>query len=141
MLQHSDLSESNVLVHRKTGKVTGVLDWSEAKVLPLGMKLYTLGAAATHLNMAPEDLESSDHKSEEELFWNMLVEEHVGLERENTQTIKKAGVLGVLIDRGFIWESKDQGENRVEGANGKGNMSKMSRLERLLINEVANVSK
>lgn len=39
-LSHGDLLPSNLLVDTETGRLTGVVDWAEAEVLPFGMALY-----------------------------------------------------------------------------------------------------
>ncbi|KAF1347710.1 hypothetical protein BDV97DRAFT_355835 [Delphinella strobiligena] len=39
-LSHGDLLPSNLLVDAETGRLTGVVDWAEAEVLPFGMPLY-----------------------------------------------------------------------------------------------------
>ncbi|KAK3291547.1 uncharacterized protein B0H64DRAFT_478303 [Chaetomium fimeti] len=42
VLTHGDLCEMNILVDRLSGKLTGVIDWAEARVLPFGFALYGL---------------------------------------------------------------------------------------------------
>lgn len=39
-LSHGDLLPPNLLVDTETGRLTGVVDWAEAEVLPFGMALY-----------------------------------------------------------------------------------------------------
>lgn len=42
VLTHGDLSPMNILVSPTTGRVTGIIDWAEAEVLPFGLALYGL---------------------------------------------------------------------------------------------------
>ncbi|KAH6649586.1 hypothetical protein F5144DRAFT_607715 [Chaetomium tenue] len=41
-LTHGDLCEMNLLVDPATGRLTGVVDWAEARALPFGLALYGL---------------------------------------------------------------------------------------------------
>ncbi|KAJ5653781.1 hypothetical protein N7490_000784 [Penicillium lividum] len=39
VLNHGDLSETNIFVDHNTGHLTGVIDWAEAKMCPFGFSL------------------------------------------------------------------------------------------------------
>jgi hypothetical protein len=41
-LNHGDLSEMNIHVDPRTGHITGVIDWAEAKTCPFGNLLWGL---------------------------------------------------------------------------------------------------
>ncbi|KAJ5738749.1 hypothetical protein N7493_001904 [Penicillium malachiteum] len=49
VLTHNDLSQTNILVNEKTFEITGLVDWSLAKVLPFGMELETLILATGYM--------------------------------------------------------------------------------------------
>ncbi|KAJ5614031.1 hypothetical protein N7528_007685 [Penicillium herquei] len=49
VLTHNDLSQTNILVNEKTYEITGLIDWSLAKVLPFGMELETLILATGYM--------------------------------------------------------------------------------------------
>ncbi|PLB55749.1 hypothetical protein P170DRAFT_453026 [Aspergillus steynii IBT 23096] len=42
VLTHNDFSQRNILVNEDTFEITGIVDWSLARVLPFGMELDTL---------------------------------------------------------------------------------------------------
>lgn len=39
VLSHGDLNMMNLLVNPKTGNITGIVDWAEARILPFGFAL------------------------------------------------------------------------------------------------------
>ncbi|KAJ5711283.1 hypothetical protein N7488_005439 [Penicillium malachiteum] len=49
VLTHNDLSQINILVNEKTFEMTGLVDWSLAKVIPFGMELETLILATGYM--------------------------------------------------------------------------------------------
>lgn len=52
ILTHNDLSQTNVLVNEKTFEITGIVDWSLARVLPFGMELDTLLLATGYMDLS-----------------------------------------------------------------------------------------
>ncbi|KAJ6032052.1 hypothetical protein N7540_002784 [Penicillium herquei] len=51
VLTHNDLSQTNILVNEETFEITGLIDWSLAKVLPFGMELETLILATGYMGI------------------------------------------------------------------------------------------
>ncbi|KAL5360876.1 hypothetical protein BJX96DRAFT_184860 [Aspergillus floccosus] len=52
VLTHSDLSQTNILINEETLEITGVVDWSLARVLPFGMELDTLLLATGYMDLS-----------------------------------------------------------------------------------------
>lgn len=130
--QHADLCDTNILVEPESGKITGVLDWSDAQVLPFGLNLHAVEAFTVHLNLDPEGLESSDHKAMQTVFWETLGKEVGSLSEEAIRTIKKASALGVLMGWGFAGEGE---ERKVVDLGNTKKGSGMWWLERLLVRD------
>lgn len=42
VLTHADLCEMNVIVNPERGRITGIVDWIDAKVLPFGMSGWAI---------------------------------------------------------------------------------------------------
>ncbi|KAJ5433434.1 uncharacterized protein N7458_012590 [Penicillium daleae] len=42
VLSHGDLNVMNFLVNPQTGKITGIVDWAESRILPFGFALHGL---------------------------------------------------------------------------------------------------
>ncbi|KAJ5725460.1 uncharacterized protein N7483_006817 [Penicillium malachiteum] len=51
VLTHNDISQTNILVNEETFEITGLVDWSLAKVLPFGMELGTLILATGYMGI------------------------------------------------------------------------------------------
>ncbi|RHZ46582.1 phosphotransferase family protein, partial [Aspergillus thermomutatus] len=52
VLTHNDLSQTNILINKETFEITGVVDWSLARVLPFGMELDTLLLATGYMDLS-----------------------------------------------------------------------------------------
>jgi hypothetical protein len=52
VLTHNDLSQTNILVNEKTFEITGIVDWSLARVLPFGMELDSLLLATGYMDLS-----------------------------------------------------------------------------------------
>ena len=51
VLTHNDLSSTNILVDQETLEITGIVDWSLAKVLPFGMELFYLSLTTGYMDL------------------------------------------------------------------------------------------
>ena len=51
VLTHNDLSKTNILVNDETLKITGLIDWSLASVLPFGLELFSLSLMTGYMGI------------------------------------------------------------------------------------------
>ncbi|WEW59712.1 hypothetical protein PRK78_005192 [Emydomyces testavorans] len=52
VLTHNDLSQTNILINDKTFEITGIVDWSLARVLPFGMELDSLPLTTGYMDLS-----------------------------------------------------------------------------------------
>ncbi|OJJ68394.1 hypothetical protein ASPBRDRAFT_198831 [Aspergillus brasiliensis CBS 101740] len=52
VLTHNDLSQTNILISEETFEITGIVDWSLARVRPFGMELDTLLLATGYMDLS-----------------------------------------------------------------------------------------
>ncbi|GAA92554.1 hypothetical protein AKAW_10668 [Aspergillus luchuensis IFO 4308] len=52
VLTHNDLSQTNILISEDNFEITGIVDWSLAKVLPFGMELDTLLLSTGYMDLS-----------------------------------------------------------------------------------------
>ncbi|KAK4038782.1 hypothetical protein C8A01DRAFT_37270 [Parachaetomium inaequale] len=107
-LTHGDLCEMNLLVDPATGRLTGVLDWAEARVLPFGLALYGLenalgwmdGGGWHYFEQAPALREG---------FWQVFRERAAGVGDEEgvMEGIEVARMVGVFYRYGFVFEGRE----------------------------------
>lgn len=50
VLSHGDLNETNLLVDEGTSAITGIIDWSSAKIAPFGLELAALRRLGGNMN-------------------------------------------------------------------------------------------
>ena len=108
VLTHGDLSPMNILVSPTTGRVTGIIDWAEAGVLPFGLALYGLENLLGY--MGPEGWSYFEIRNElEKRFWNQfwvcIADAEGPLEESTRRTVAIARQVGVLLQYGFEWEN------------------------------------
>lgn len=100
ILLHKDFSICNIIVDDKTGHLTGVIDWAEAEIEPLGLNLHLMQQITGHFHMRTGWRRYTDYNMLKTAFWQILQEQVGGLSRENIRAIKAAMVLGLLLSRG-----------------------------------------
>ena len=66
----------NIIVDPKTGHTTGVVDWSEAKILPFGVSLWGLENTLGYMDSQGWHY-LDNHRELEDLFWRTF-EQAVG---------------------------------------------------------------
>ncbi|KAJ5802725.1 Protein kinase-like protein [Penicillium pulvis] len=103
VLSHGDLPGTNVLVDPSTGHLTGVIDWAEAQICPLGMSqwgleniLGTMDSTGWHYH--------PDHEALRILFWKRFEEAVGGVSKSDKTTIKVARMAGLFLRYGFNWQ-------------------------------------
>lgn len=103
VLTHSDLNEMNILVDPSSGKITGVVDWPGASILPFGFTLYALENALG--NMGSDGWKWFDNADDlRRAFW-VSFREQTGLSESQTTLVKVAGKAGILIRYGTAYDS------------------------------------
>ncbi|KAJ5352142.1 Mus38-like protein [Penicillium brevicompactum] len=69
VISHGDLCEMNMLVNPENGKLTGIVDWAEARILPFGFSLWRFENVLGFMDS--EGWHYYDNRRElEDLFWN-----------------------------------------------------------------------
>lgn len=98
----------NILVSPTTGRITGIIDWAEAEVLPFGLALYGLQNLLGY--MGPGGWNYYDIRDQlEQFFWNQfwdcVADGRGPLEDRKWKAVTTARHLGVLLRYGFEWEN------------------------------------
>jgi len=98
----------NILVSPTTGRVTGIIDWAEAGVLPFGLALYGLENLLGY--MGPGEWNYFNIRDKLELrfwtqFWNYITDVPTPPEESTWHTVTIARKVGVLLQYGFKWEN------------------------------------
>ncbi|RSL85133.1 hypothetical protein CDV31_016613 [Fusarium ambrosium] len=103
--QHDDLLENNIHVDEATGRITGIVDWSDAIIAPFGV---SLGGLETILGVQTQTSWHfhPSHLSLREHFWNTLYSEIGNISEEDRRSIEVARLFGLFRAHGF--EEKDQ---------------------------------
>ncbi|KAI1457653.1 hypothetical protein F4805DRAFT_168713 [Annulohypoxylon moriforme] len=121
VLSHGDFLPSNIMVHPKTGNLTGLVDWTEGEFLPFGVGMYGLQ------ELLGEDRDGHfiyypEAKYLQKLFWAELFSNIPELSRDARRAglIRKAQILGIFLWHGIAFdngkldraveEGKDDGE-------------------------------
>ena len=105
VLNHGDIVESNIMLNPSTGALTGLVDWTEAEMLPFGTCLYGLEELLGF--MTPSGWVYYERSDElREATYRKLLEEIPELE-QNSRLLEAVAVardLGVLLWHGFAWD-------------------------------------
>lgn len=105
VLNHGDLCEMNLLISAGTGKITGIVDWAEARILPFGFSLWALENVLGYMDS--EGWHYYDNRSElEHLFWRTFMREAGIASGVDLQLIRAARMIGLFCRYGFIVEGK-----------------------------------
>ncbi|KAK1763678.1 hypothetical protein QBC33DRAFT_213367 [Phialemonium atrogriseum] len=104
VLSHGDLREMNILIDPETGRITGIVDWAEASILPFGFPLWGLENILGY--MGPKGWQYYDNPHElEDLFWQTFREAN-NVSDTDLQLIRAARMAGLFYRYGFIVEGK-----------------------------------
>lgn len=105
----------NILVDPSSGKITGVVDWADASILPFGFTLYALENALG--SMGPEGWRWFDKADDlRGAFWRAFIEQ-TGLSEPQTRLVKLAEKAGLLIRYGTAYDSGFSGMIGVRDPN------------------------
>lgn len=100
---HGDLTESNILIDPATGHITGIIDWTEAKVLPFGFALWAVENVLGFMDA--EGWHYYDNHDElRGLFWSTFREKARNCTEEDMALVDKARMIGIFCRYGFRQE-------------------------------------
>ncbi|KAJ5143352.1 uncharacterized protein N7515_002139 [Penicillium bovifimosum] len=112
VLTHGDLCEMNILIDPESGKLTGIVDWAEARILPFGFSLWGFENVLGFMNS--KGWHYYDNRRElESLFWKIFREEAEVFADDDLILIQRARAAGLFCRYGFI--SDGLGVNSVVG--------------------------
>lgn len=100
-LIHRDFSTANLILDETSCHLIGVLDWGEAEVGPFGQNIHFVQNLMCVLRHERGWIPLEDYETLQKTFWDTFQEEAGGLPAETITTIKIAGMIGLLLYRGF----------------------------------------
>jgi hypothetical protein len=101
VLSHGDLCEMNILIDPKSGKITGIVDWAEARILPFGFSLWGFENVLGYMDS--KGWHYYDNRRElESLFWKIFREEAEVFADDDLILIQRARAAGSFCRYGFI---------------------------------------
>ncbi|KAI3333811.1 hypothetical protein F4824DRAFT_470913 [Ustulina deusta] len=101
-LTHGDLCDANLLVDRRNGELTGLVDWAEGSILPFGLALWGLETLLGFMDDTTNCwvyYECWEHL--EDLFWQTLKPCMSRLSPDQLKGVHIARMLGLLCRHGF----------------------------------------
>ncbi|KAI1406710.1 hypothetical protein F4819DRAFT_5043 [Hypoxylon fuscum] len=121
ILSHGDFLPSNIMVNPESGKISGLIDWTEGEFLPFGIGMYGLQ------ELLGEDRDGHfvyypEAKYLRNMFWRELLVSIPALARDARRAalVRKAQILGIFLWHGIAFdngkldraveEGKDDGE-------------------------------
>lgn len=129
---HGDLIPENILVHPKTGGLTGLVDWAEAERLLFGICIYGLEEFLGEIT--PSGFHYHPNASElRTLFWTKLARLIPSLCQEGIlESGKLARELGVMLWHGIAFDNGAL-DRVIQGRN----ISEIHRLEAFMKAQVS----
>lgn len=119
VLNHGDLSETNMLVDTHDGRITGIIDWAEAEVSPFGLSLWGLESLLGYGRKGKFYFYDNAEQLRDE-FWSVF-EAEIGttaaLSEEVKHAIKIARMAGLLLSWCFIYD-QDMARQKVRDTDG-----------------------
>jgi len=103
-LAHGDIVASNILLDPATGNLIGLVDWTEAEILPFGICLYGLEEILGRM-IDDTFVYYADAEQARDVFWTKLQQEISELANERTlQALKLARIVGILLWYGYAFD-------------------------------------
>ena len=105
VVTHGDLCELNILVDPKTGRITGVVDWAEVRVLPFGFALWAMENILGFMNAEGWHYydNQDDHRA---LFWATFLQQAKNCTDQDITLIQVVRLIGLFCRYGFITEGE-----------------------------------
>lgn len=105
VLSHQDLCEMNILIDPETGRITGIIDWAEARISPFGFSLWGFENILGYMNS--EGWHYYDNRHElQRIFWETFRMEAKNLSDDNLRLIQITRMAGLFCRYGFISDGK-----------------------------------
>ncbi|KAJ5945854.1 hypothetical protein N7454_002693 [Penicillium verhagenii] len=104
VLTHGDLSHTNILVDEKTLEITGIVDWSLARVLPFGMELESFVSATGCMTLNGWQSYTCRQQLLDafwEEFWNQCRISDISRRQEIRDMAMQAAKIGGLLHHAF----------------------------------------
>lgn len=98
-LIYGDLCPMNILVSPSTGRVTGIIDWAKADVLPFGLALYGLDNLLGYMGPRGWSYSRSGTKRFWKYFWNCIADAK-GLSEDR---MRNAVTIARLVGARAVW--------------------------------------
>jgi hypothetical protein len=119
VLNHDDLLEMNIHVAKRTGRITGIVDWADAKITPFGT---SLGGLETILGVQTSScwLFHPSHDDLRRQFWKTFYGVTGDLSDDDRRAIEVGRVLGLFRTYGF--DRRPEKENAVPLDEGDGEL-------------------
>lgn len=105
VLTHDDLSDMNLLVESKTGRLTGVVDWADVIILPFGVALWGLESVLGRSGSGGWSWPTKKLPHHRQLFHHTFSKEIGGLSAKQCESVGGVRVLGILLRYGFNWKN------------------------------------
>lgn len=112
VINHWDLLENNIHVDVQTGRITGIVDWRNAKVGPFAVQFWGLEnilgiRKTTCMSFHPRHIELR------RLFWRKLYDEIGDVSEDVKDTIQTSRTVGIFLANGdftnFSAKERDMG--------------------------------
>lgn len=101
VLTHADLNELNMLVDPATGRITGIVDWAEASVLPFGFALWGIENILGCTN-AQGWRYYDNHEALRALFWKTFLQKAPDCTEQDIELIRIVRLMGLFCRYGFV---------------------------------------
>ncbi|KAK8912154.1 hypothetical protein H634G_10873 [Metarhizium anisopliae BRIP 53293] len=105
VLNHEDLCEMNILINSKTGHMTGIVDWAEARILPFGFALWSLENILGYMDSTGWHYYDNRHELEGH-FWQTFRAKVSNISEVDMHLIRRARMTGLFCRYGFVVEGK-----------------------------------
>jgi hypothetical protein len=115
VVNHDDLLEMNIHVDEDTGRITGIVDWADAKVAPFGTSLGGL-ETLVGVQTASRWLFHAHHEMLRTRFWETFYDMVGSLGCEDKRAIEVGRLLGLFRTHGF--DRRPEKENAMPVGDG-----------------------
>lgn len=99
-VNHDDLLEMNIHVDEETGRITGIVDWADAKIAPFGTSLWGL-ETVLGIQTSSSWLFHPDHVYFRQQFWETVYGVTGHLSDTDRLAIEVGRVFGLFRVYGF----------------------------------------
>ena len=108
VVQHDDFLENNFHVEEATGRITGVVDWANAKAAPYGISLGGL-EILLGIQTSTEWHFHPGHGRLRQQFWDTFYNKIGTISDLDRRSIEVARLMGLLRTHGIEWKTDMSG--------------------------------